>query len=105
MIFVSIGIFFLQFKSPIIYILLVAAIVTFIIEEYLDGYFILAVLLLNASIGTYQEYTAAIKAEGLKQAIKTVSHVIRDGKVVEVDAQHIAIEHSKKIDPEKWNDR
>jgi len=79
-------IFFLQFKSPIIYILLIAAVVTFLIKEYTDGYFIMTVLLFNAVIGTYQEYTAVIKAEGLKKTIKTVVQVLRDGRVKEIDS-------------------
>ncbi len=84
-------IFFMQFKSPIIYILLVAAIVTVFIEEYVDGAFIMAVLLLNAIIGTYQEYSAAIKAQGLKKAIKTVVRVVRDGSVKELDSEDLTI--------------
>ncbi len=82
-------VFFLQFKSPIIYVLLIAAIVTFVIEEYLDGYFILAVLMLNAFIGTYQEYTAALKAESLRRVIKTTATVLRDGKRTSIDSTQI----------------
>ncbi|MGB5964704.1 MAG: HAD-IC family P-type ATPase [Sulfurimonadaceae bacterium] len=91
-------IFLLQFKSPIIYILLVAAIVTFIIEEYVDGYFIMAVLLLNATIGTYQEYSAAIKAEGLKKAIKTVVQVVREGKIKEIDSERLTVGDIVKLE-------
>ncbi|MEN8148055.1 MAG: cation-transporting P-type ATPase [Campylobacterota bacterium] len=84
-------IFLLQFKSPIIYILLIAAVVTFVIEEYVDGYFIMAVLLLNAIIGTYQEYSAAIKAEGLKKAIKTEVQVLRGGKLVIIESEKLTV--------------
>ena len=59
-------IFIEQFKSPIIYILLIAAIVSFVIQEFSDGGFIIAVLFINAFIGTYQEYTASQKADALK---------------------------------------
>ncbi len=75
-----------QFKSPIIYILLVAAVVAFAIGEGTDAGFILAVLIINALLGTYQEYAAAMKAEGLKQAIRTMARVIRNGKTVEIDS-------------------
>ena len=48
-----------QFKSPLIYVLLIAAVVTFILAEYIDMAVILAVVILNGVIGFVQE----IKAE------------------------------------------
>jgi calcium-translocating P-type ATPase len=74
-----------QFKSPIIYVLLIAAMMALIIREYTDTGFILAVLLLNAIIGTYQEYSASEKAKHLRKLIKTRAMVRRDGKVIEID--------------------
>ena len=50
-----IEIFFQQFKSPIILILIVAAIFSIIIKSYADAIFILIVVLINAIIGTTQE--------------------------------------------------
>ncbi len=69
-----------QFKSPIIYILLIAALVSFAIKEFSDAYFILGVLAVNTLIGTYQEHNAARQANSLKQIVKTYSNVIREGK-------------------------
>ena len=46
-----VDIFIDQFKSPIIYVLLVATIVSFAIKEFTDAQFILAVLFINAFIG------------------------------------------------------
>lgn len=91
-------VFFSQFKSPIIFILLAASIVTLAIGSYADSYFIMSVLLLNAAIGTYQEYTAAIKAEGLKKVIKTVAQVIRDGKVSEVESAYLTVGDIVKVE-------
>jgi len=51
-------IIFHQFTSPLIYILLIAAIVTFILHEYVDSGVITAVVLLNAIIGYTQEFKA-----------------------------------------------
>jgi calcium-translocating P-type ATPase len=84
-------IFLLQFKSPIIYVLLIAAVAAFAIGEETDAYFILAVLLINALLGTYQEYSAALKAEGLKQAIRTMAKVVRDGKELVVDSVELTL--------------
>ena len=47
-----------QFTSPLIYILLIAAVVTFLLSEYIDSGVIMAVVLLNAIIGYFQEFKA-----------------------------------------------
>lgn len=85
------GIFLEQFKSPIIYVLLVAAIISFIIKEFSDAGFILAVLLINAFIGTYQEYKANVRADALKKVLKTYVTVLRDGKKVELLSEDITV--------------
>ena len=52
------SIFLRQFLSPFIYILLVAAIVSFAVGQIPSAVFIIIVLFINAFIGTTQEYTA-----------------------------------------------
>lgn len=81
--------FLQQFKSPIIYVLLVATLMALIIQEYTDAGFILAVLVINAIIGTYQEYSASQKAKLLQNLIKTNAMVLRDGVIQEVDSRYI----------------
>ncbi len=81
--------FLQQFKSPIIYVLLIATFMALVIKEYTDAGFILLVLFLNAVIGTYQEYSASKKASLLQNLIKTTAMVIRDGSTQEVDSKHI----------------
>ena len=85
------NIFLEQFKSPIIYVLLIATVVSFSIKEFTDGFFILAVLFINAFIGTYQEYTASERADALKKVIKTFVHVLRDGVRVELQSEDITV--------------
>ena len=81
--------FFQQFKSPIIYILLIAAFMALIIQEYTDAGFILLVLFLNAIIGTYQEYSASQKAKLLQNLIKTSVMILRDGQIQEIDSREV----------------
>jgi len=81
--------FLQQFKSPIIYILLLATFMALIIQEYTDAGFILMVLLLNAVIGTYQEYSASKKAKLLENLIKANAIILRDGVLQEVDSRYI----------------
>lgn len=85
------NIFLEQFKSPVIYILLIAAAVSFSIKEFTDAFFIIVILIINSVIGTYQEYTAGQKADSLKQSVKTYVNTIRDGNVLPIDSELITI--------------
>ncbi|MEA2028291.1 MAG: HAD-IC family P-type ATPase, partial [Campylobacterota bacterium] len=83
------GHFIRQFKSPIIYILLLATLLSLVIQEYSDALFILGVLVLNAIIGTYQEYSSSQKAKQLQNLIQTKTTVIRSGQPHEIESQYI----------------
>jgi Ca2+-transporting ATPase len=78
-----------QFKSPLIYILLIAAVVTFFLQEYKDTGVIGAVLLLNAIIGFIQEYKAEKQVQALKKMVVAKARVLRDGKEVEIDGEEV----------------
>ncbi len=79
--------FLRQFLSPLIYILLAAAVVSFFLERITDTLFILAVLLINAVIGAAQEYSAERSLESLRSLVKTYARVVRDGESFEIDAE------------------
>lgn len=74
------SIFIRQFESPLIYILLAASAVVFLMGEYVDGAIILFVLFFNAVVGTIQEGKAQNTLAALKKFIETNSAVLRDGK-------------------------
>ncbi len=82
-------IFLHQYKSPFIYVLLVAAIVSLSLGQIINCVFIFLVLLLNASIGTFQEYAAQKAATGLEKLVPQRATVYRDGKPVVIDAAEI----------------
>ncbi|MBS3970849.1 MAG: HAD-IC family P-type ATPase [Clostridia bacterium] len=82
-------IFIRQFKSPLIYILLVAGIVSIVLKEYIDAGFIILVLLLNSVIGTFQEYNAAKSAAALQKIVPHKAQVIREGRKTEIDVKDI----------------
>lgn len=78
-----------QFKSPIVYILLFAASMSFYFNEWLDGIAILIVILINAVIGFYMEFQADRSMEALQSLSVVMSKVIRDGKVKEINSELI----------------
>src|SRR3989339_139794 len=84
-------IFVEQFKSPVIYILLIAAAISFAIKEFSDAGFIMAALAMNAVVGTYQEYTASERADALRKVIKTYVNALRDGNRVEILSEDITV--------------
>ena len=82
-------VFVRQFMSPLIYILLLAGIVTVFMKEYPGAVFIFAVLLVNAIIGTVQEFSANRAASSLKKMSSTLSRVLRAGKIQDTDAAQL----------------
>ena len=59
--------FLLQFKDPMIYVLLFAGVISFVLKEWADGAIILFVILLNAIVGTIQEARAEKALDALKK--------------------------------------
>ena len=84
-----IRIFLCQFKSPFIYVLLVAAFVSLVLGQTINSFFIFVVLLINALIGTFQEYAAQKAASGLKKMVPHRATVVRDGVPVIIDSSEI----------------
>ena len=83
-------IFLDQFKSVLILILVLAAIISgFILHEYTDMAVILVIVVLNAVIGFYQEYRAEQAVEALKKMVSPRCKVIRDGEMREVLAETV----------------
>jgi len=80
-----------QFKSPLIYILAAAAVVSLLVhpDDPTDAIFIGVVLLLNALIGGYQEWKAERGTRALQQMLHIRTSVLRDGEVLEMDAEEL----------------
>jgi magnesium-transporting ATPase (P-type) len=78
-----------QFKCPLIYILLVAFVVTILIDEYTDAAVIVAVLAINATIGYFQERKADRSVQALMELASPTSRVLRDGEKTEIDAREL----------------
>src|SRR4030043_273361 len=78
-----------QFTSPLIYILMVAAVVTAFLGEYIDTGVIVAVLILNATIGYFQEFKAETSVRALRSMVVPKTRVVREGKEREILSEHL----------------
>lgn len=86
--------FLLQFKSFMILILLIAAVISGVVgviegEGLTDTFVILGILVLNAFIGAFQERKAESSLEALKKMAAPMTKVIRDGVISEIPAREL----------------
>jgi P-type Ca2+ transporter type 2C len=92
-----------QFRSPLIYLLIVAGAVSLAIGELSDAGFILAVLLVNAAVGTVQEIKAERGTAALRRMLRQSAIVERDGARVTIDAaelvpgDHVVLESGARV--------
>lgn len=82
-------IFVRQFKSPLIYILIITGIISFLAESVIDAGVILLIVVANAVIGYVQENKAENVLESLKELTAPKCKVRREGAVEIVDARCI----------------
>ncbi|MBC7323032.1 MAG: calcium-translocating P-type ATPase, PMCA-type, partial [Acetomicrobium sp.] len=78
-----------QFKSPMVYVLALAACISIIMGERLDAGAILVVILINAVIGFLTEYRAEQALQALKSMVVRQVKVIRDGEIRLLPSQEL----------------
>ncbi|MCL2477338.1 magnesium-translocating P-type ATPase [Candidatus Bathycorpusculum sp.] len=71
--------FLLHFKSPLVLILLFAAVISGVLNEHVNMIIILIIVFASIALDSYQESKASKAAELLKQKVTTTATVIRDG--------------------------
>lgn len=79
-------VFMRQFASPLIFMLLGATVITIILKDYIDTFFIALAIFVNTTLGFYQEYKAERTLEKLIAFIKDRSRVMRGGTLKEIDS-------------------
>ena len=82
-------IFIRQFTSPLIYILLIAALVTFLLQSYTDTSVILTVVVFNAIIGFIQEFKAEESMRALKRLMVPKAKVLREKREKEISSEEL----------------
>jgi len=75
-----------QFKSPLIYILVIAAAITFVLGDFVDTAVIGLAVVVNTILGFYQEYKAQRALVALRSLLSPKATVIRDGERVKIEA-------------------
>lgn len=78
-----------QFQDPMVIILIVGAIISVVLKEYIDASIIFIVIGLNAVIGVVQEYKAEKAIDALKKLSEPKAYVIRDGFLKEIDSTEL----------------
>jgi magnesium-transporting ATPase (P-type) len=78
-----------QFTSPLICILIIAAVVTTFLHEYKDTGVIAAILLLNAIVGYIQEFKAEKNVRSLRKMVVAKARVLRNGKEQEINSEDL----------------
>jgi len=78
-----------QFTSVLIWILIIAAVLSYFVGEVGDTVTIVAIILLNGILGFFQEWKAEKAIQALQQMLSPKCRVVRDGKSVEIRAEFL----------------
>ncbi|MFW5687681.1 MAG: cation-transporting P-type ATPase, partial [Bacteroidota bacterium] len=79
----------MQFHNVLIYVLLASAVITGLMEHYIDMWVILAVVIINALIGYIQEGKAERALESIREMLSLDAEVIRNGEKKTIDAEEL----------------
>ncbi len=82
-------VFFNQFKSALVYILVIAGFISLAFGKYIDAIVIFVAVFLNVIVGFIQEYKANKSLEKLNKVIKQETLVLRDGQEIVLEAQYL----------------
>lgn len=81
--------FLSQFRSPLVMVLVFAAVVSIIVGEWTDAAIVLAVVLGSSVLGFVQEYSASNAVEQLRRQISIRSNVLRDRESRSIPSEQI----------------
>jgi magnesium-transporting ATPase (P-type) len=81
--------FLLQFHQPLVYILIVAGVVTAFLGEWIDSGVIFGVVLVNAAVGYVQEAKAVRALDSLSANLSAEARVLRAGKTLRIPADEV----------------
>lgn len=87
----GIELFMNQFLDPMVIILMIGAGISLLLKEYIDSSIIGSVIIINATIGVFQEKKAEKAIEALEKLSGFKAKVIREGFISEIDSKNIVL--------------
>ena len=78
-----------QFKSSLVLILVFAAIISIVSNEFLDASIVMVIIFASAFLGFIQEYNAGNAVEKLRKQTRLRSTVLRNGKPISIHSEEI----------------
>lgn len=86
-----------QFKSPIIYLLILTAIISVLTGDAIASIVLIVLIVINTAIGFAQEYQSNALANKLSSLIKAETLCLRDGEYVFIDSSELVIDDIIKL--------
>lgn len=80
-----------QLKSPLVYVLVIATVITLIIGHFTDAAIISLAVFINTILGYVQENRASAALKALKNYLTDKATVIRDGQRIQIDTSQIVV--------------
>lgn len=80
-----------ELKDPMIIILILASILSFFLDEFVEGYVILFIVFINTIISVVQQKKAEASIEALKSISAPTAHVIRNNSEIIIPASELVI--------------
>ncbi len=83
------GLFLAQFRSPLVYVLVVAALLSLFLGNIHEGLLILLIILINSSIGFWQEVKALASIKALRKLTESRTQVKRDNRAFAISSAEL----------------
>lgn len=84
--------FLRNFQSPLVVVLIVVALVSWLIGSRIDGTLIAVMVLMSVSLNFFQEYKAGNAVRKLKERVLAKTTVLREGKTIEIPAMGLVVD-------------
>ena len=84
-------ILFKQVQSPFIYLLLFAALISLVLGEKTDAFFIIVFVLINCGLGFFHEYRSEKTVQLLRRFVEADAHVIRGGVIKTLNTKELVV--------------
>lgn len=89
--FQALALFYNQFKSPLVLLLLFAAALSFYLQDHIDATVITIIVLISGLLGFWQEWGAHDAVKRMLAIVQTKASVYRDGALTELTTEKVVV--------------